>query len=244
MGYWHVKNSGANINAIITDSGLAKETGGNLDIIAGDTTSLDGKVTACNTGAIAGAVTANAGTNLNTSALATEAGNLATIAGDTTSLDGKVTVCNTGAIAGAVTANAGTNLNTSALATEAGNLATIAGDTTSVDGKIPAKGQAAASASMPTVEATSYQPGSVAPVEIAITNANSTQSAALTTGLYIITADIDVAFIVAANPTATASSRKLWAWTYRWLHIDVASDKVAAIRLVLTSGTVSIEKVG
>ena len=53
-----------------------------LTTIAGDTTSLDGKVTACNTGAIAGSVTANAGTNLNTSALALESGgNLATIAG-------------------------------------------------------------------------------------------------------------------------------------------------------------------
>lgn len=42
---------------------------------------LSGKVTACNTGAIAGAVTANAGTNLNTSALALESGgNLAAAA--------------------------------------------------------------------------------------------------------------------------------------------------------------------
>jgi hypothetical protein len=49
-----------------------------------------------------GSVTANAGTNLNTSALALEAGgNLATIAGDTTSLDGKV-VTGGGAVAGAV----------------------------------------------------------------------------------------------------------------------------------------------
>lgn len=40
---------------------------------------LNTKVTACNTGAIAGSVTANAGTNLNTSALALEAGNLASI---------------------------------------------------------------------------------------------------------------------------------------------------------------------
>jgi hypothetical protein len=43
---------------------------------------LDGKVTACDTGSIAGTVTANAGTNLNTSALALESGgNLATLAG-------------------------------------------------------------------------------------------------------------------------------------------------------------------
>jgi hypothetical protein len=54
--------------------------------------SLNGKVIACDTGSIAGSVTANAGTNLNTSALALETGgNLATIAGDTTSLDTKIT---------------------------------------------------------------------------------------------------------------------------------------------------------
>jgi hypothetical protein len=79
--------------------------------IAGDTTSIDGKITACDTGSIAGTVTANAGADLNTSALALEAGgNLAaaatdlaaievletTIAGDTTSIDGKITACDTG----------------------------------------------------------------------------------------------------------------------------------------------------
>jgi hypothetical protein len=129
-------NAGTNLNT----SALALETGGNLATIAGDTTSIDGKITACDTGSIAGTVTANAGTNLNTSALALETGgNLATIAGDTTSIDGKITACDTGSIAGTVTANAGTNLNTSALALETGgNLATIAGDTTSIDGKITA----------------------------------------------------------------------------------------------------------
>ena len=89
------------------NAGLAKESGGVLDTIAGDTTSIDGKITACNTGAIAGSVTANAGTNLNTSALALESGgNLDTIAGDTTSIDGKITACNTGAVvvaSGAIT---------------------------------------------------------------------------------------------------------------------------------------------
>jgi hypothetical protein len=48
---------------------------------------------------IDGTITANAGTNLNTSALALEGGgNLDIIAGDTTSLDSKVTACNTGAV--------------------------------------------------------------------------------------------------------------------------------------------------
>jgi hypothetical protein len=71
----------------------------NSAAILSDTSSIDGKITACDTGSIAGTVTANAGTNLNTSALALESGgNLATIAGDTTSLDSKITACNTGAV--------------------------------------------------------------------------------------------------------------------------------------------------
>lgn len=97
-----------------------------LSNIRTDTQSIDGKITACNTGAIVGTVTANAGTNLNTSALALESG------GVLDSIDGKITACNTGAIAGTVTANAGTNLNTSALALESG------GVLDSIDSKITA----------------------------------------------------------------------------------------------------------
>lgn len=75
-----------------------------------------------------GTVTANAGTNLNTSALALEAGNIATaatllgtidadtgsIATSATSIDGKITACNTGAVvisSGTVTANLSTTDN-------------------------------------------------------------------------------------------------------------------------------------
>ncbi len=88
---------------------------------------------------VSGSVTANAGTNLNTSALALESGgNLASLvakdyATQTTlaALNAKVTAVNTGAVvvaSGSITANAGTNLNTSTLALESGgNLATIAG---------------------------------------------------------------------------------------------------------------------
>lgn len=61
-------------------STAANQTTGNTSLA-----SIDGKVTACNTAAVvvaSGSVTANAGTNLNTSALALETGgNLATIAG-------------------------------------------------------------------------------------------------------------------------------------------------------------------
>lgn len=101
------------------DDGVA-----HLATIAGDTTSIDGKITACNTGAVvisSGTVTTvSTVTNLaqmGGAALAMNEGalgvgvqrvtlatdddavaHLATIAGDTTSLDGKVTACNTGAV--------------------------------------------------------------------------------------------------------------------------------------------------
>jgi hypothetical protein len=109
---------------------LALETGGNLAAIA--STVSAGKVQ------VAGTVIANAGTNLNTSALALEnGGNLETLA-ETVSA-GKVQV------AGIVTANAGENLNTSTLALESGgNLATLA-ETVSA-GKVQVAGTVTANA--------------------------------------------------------------------------------------------------
>lgn len=96
---------------------------------------------------VAGTVTANAGTNLNTSLLALETGgNLSLLAGGISSSRYMVNIASWGGnalsttnpipthdtgtvtITGTVTANAGTNLNTSALALESGgNLATLAG---------------------------------------------------------------------------------------------------------------------
>jgi len=82
-----------------------------------------------------------------------------------------------------------------------------------------------------------------APVEIAISDGSSAQSTLLTPGEYIITTNLDVAFVVGEDPTATSSSRKLWAYTYRYLTIDGATSmKVAAVRLVSSTGTVSIER--
>jgi hypothetical protein len=141
----------------IDTADLALESGGNLATIAGDTTSIDGKVTACDTGAVvvaSGAITET---------------NSATIAGDTTSIDGKITACDTGAVvvsssalpAGAATAalqlpdghnvtidnavgaaavniqDGGNTITVDGTVTET-NSATIAGDTTSIDGKITA----------------------------------------------------------------------------------------------------------
>ena len=79
---------------IATGTLMMVDDGANIQSASGDNT---GKlnINVSNTPT----VTANAGTNLNTSALALEAGgNLATIAGDTTSIDGKITACNTGAV--------------------------------------------------------------------------------------------------------------------------------------------------
>jgi hypothetical protein len=79
----NAKVTAVNTGAVtIAASGLptGAATEATLGTIHGHVDSIDGKITACNTGAVAGSVTANAGTNLNTSALALEAGgNLADI---------------------------------------------------------------------------------------------------------------------------------------------------------------------
>ena len=78
------------------------------------------------------------------------------------------------------------------------------------------------------------------PVQIAIVNANSTQSAALPVGSYIVTSNVDVALRVAANPTAATTDDPLWAYSYRRVVVEAANDKVAAIRLVATTGVVTL----
>ena len=96
---------------------LAQET-----IIAGDTTSLDTKITACDTGAVVVSSSALP-TGASTSALQTTGNaSLATIAGDTTSVDSKITFCNTNA----------TVVSSSALPTGAATEATLS----TVDSKI------------------------------------------------------------------------------------------------------------
>ncbi len=82
--------SAANQTTMITKLGeidTAQDlTNSKLDTIAGDTTSIDGKITACNTGAVV--VSSGAITETNSSA----------ILADTASIDGKITACNTGAV--------------------------------------------------------------------------------------------------------------------------------------------------
>lgn len=57
----------------VSDGGGTLTVDGTVAVTNAGITSIDGKITTCNTGAVAGSVTCNAGTNLNTSALATAA---------------------------------------------------------------------------------------------------------------------------------------------------------------------------
>lgn len=118
---------------------VADETAqASLSTIAGDTTSLDGKVTACDTGDVtvsSSALPTGAATAANQS---TANSSLSTIAGDTTSIDGKITACDTGNVtiaSSALPTGAATAANQS---TANSSLSTIAGDTTSLDSKVTA----------------------------------------------------------------------------------------------------------
>lgn len=143
---------------------------------------------------ISGSVTANAGTNLNTSALALETGgNLASINTKTPALGqalaaASVPVVLTAAqittltpptsvtVSGTVTANAGTNLNTSALALETG------GNLASINTKTPALGQALAAASVPVVM-TASQLTTLTPLSTVTANIGTTGGLALDTSV-------------------------------------------------------------
>lgn len=99
------------------------QTAGNasLSTIAGDTTSLDGKITACNTGAVV--VSSSALPSGASTATLQTAGNASL-----TSMDGKITACDTGNIAGSISVSNNTDPATATLQT-AGNAsaATVAG---------------------------------------------------------------------------------------------------------------------
>jgi hypothetical protein len=144
------------------DATAANQVTGNASLatIAGDTTSLDGKVTACNTGAVvvsSSALPAGASTAAKQPAL----GTAGTASSDVLSVQGISSMtplvvdgsASTQPVSGTVTANAGTGtfaVSASALPLPSGaatsalqstgnaSLATIAGDTTSLDGKVTA----------------------------------------------------------------------------------------------------------
>lgn len=123
VGQAGVQGAEGTITALTQRVTLATDDDGvaHLATIAGDTTSIDGNITACNTGAVVLASgTVDTVTNLaqmggaaldmnegvlgvgtQRVSLATDddaVAYLATIAGDTTSIDGNITACNTGAV--------------------------------------------------------------------------------------------------------------------------------------------------
>lgn len=109
-------------------------------------TSIDGKITAVNTGAVVVSSSALP-TGAATSAKQPALGTAGSASSDVITVQG-IASGTAQPVSGTVTANAGTNLNTSALALETGgNLAAIKAD---VD-KIPSQGQALAAASTPVV---------------------------------------------------------------------------------------------
>lgn len=132
--------------------GLLTTIDADTGAIATSVASLDGKVTACNTGAVTisaalptgtnsiGQVTANAGTNLNTSALALESGgNLATIAGairaeDSASADGHTGVVVMAVRKGTPANTSGTDGDYEALQVSAGRIWASA----TIDAALPA----------------------------------------------------------------------------------------------------------
>lgn len=166
-----------------------------LGTIAGDTTSIDGKLPATVASEATLATLATEATLSAQSAAQATAANqvtgnasLATIAGDTTSIDGKlpaavaseatlatraseatlatraseVTVATLGTEATLATRATESTLATRAsettLAAADTKLGTIAGDTTSLDGKVPSQGQALMAASLPVVVASDQSP--------------------------------------------------------------------------------------
>ena len=154
-------NAGTNLNT----SALALESGGKLASIDTKTPALGQALAAASVPVVLTAaqvttltppttITANAGTNLNTSALALESGGkLASIDTKTPALGQALAAASVPVVLTAaqittltppttITANAGTNLNTSALALEAGNIATVATNT--------ANGTACTGVSLPT----------------------------------------------------------------------------------------------
>lgn len=106
-GTWNVTNVSGTVSLPTGAATAANQTTGNSSL-----SSIDGKITACNTGAVVISAALPAGTN-----------NI-----------GDVDVLSLPAITGTVTANAGTNLNTSALALESGgNLAAAAASLSVID---------------------------------------------------------------------------------------------------------------
>lgn len=99
-----------------------------LATIAGDTTSLDGKVTACNTGAVV--IASGTVTTITNAVAVTNAG--------ITSIDGKITACNTGAVvvaSGTITAACAGDIASDAA--DSGNPVKVGAKAVNMDGTTP-----------------------------------------------------------------------------------------------------------
>lgn len=185
----------ANVDVTGNSIGLAtsaNQSTGNASLatIAGDTTSLDSKVTACNTGAVA--IASNSDTTKATSTLQT-AGNasLTTIAGDTTSLDAKVVVCNTAGVivtGSALPSGAATEATLSAAEAHLGTIdtstATASTTLTGISSKLPAAlGQDIMSDSLSVVIASNQSavPVSSAGANVIASSESATPGAGVTT---------------------------------------------------------------
>jgi len=124
-------------------AGAALETGGNLAAAATSLSSLDGKVTACDTSGLALETGGNLATLAAIDFALESGGNLAGAASSLSSIDGKITGCDTSGLAletGGNLASAAGSLTTLAAVDFAvetgGNLAAAAGSLSSIDGKI------------------------------------------------------------------------------------------------------------
>ena len=140
-------------------------------------------------------------------------------------------------VLGTVTVNASSDLNTNQLALEAGGHLNI------ISSRTPTLGQATKAASIPVAIASDqgthsvfavihsdYIDGAVACANITISNTDSHQSAALSVGKYMVTANVDVCIRTATNPTAVVTDAPCWGSKGDRIGIQVvASDKIAAI---------------
>jgi hypothetical protein len=158
--------------------------------------------------------------------------------------DYPVTISGSVTVTGTVTANAGTDLNTSALATQA--------TLSAINTKLPSLGQAAASASVPTVAASddavlrSQHLGTNGQV-IAI-GAASVRSTEMAAGMWRISGSGDIWFRQGGSTvvaTAGAESTYLSAGAIEFMRVTSAADGyLAIIRDGTETGNVSLTRTG
>ena len=134
-----------NVNIVSGGSGGGDASASNqltmissLSTIEGDTTSLDAKITACNTGAVVVSSSALPSGASTLSEQQSQTAQLSTIASDTTSLDTKVVACDTGAVVVSSSALPSGASTLSEQQSQTAQLSTIASDTTSLDTKVVA----------------------------------------------------------------------------------------------------------